>query len=59
MRDVVTEEEWKKCFVEEKQLSFEHPNLTAKIKPPKILCTFLFRWFIFFLFKVRNLILKF
>lgn len=44
----MTEEEWKKCVVEDKQLGFAHPKLRAKIKPPKGLCTFLFRWFNFF-----------
>ena len=43
----MTEEEWKKCLVEDKQLGFEHPKLTAKIKPAKTLCTSLFRWFNF------------
>ena len=44
----MTEEEWKKCPVGDKQLGFEREKLREKIKPPKKLCTFLFRWFIFF-----------
>lgn len=32
----MTEKEWKKCLVEEKQLGFKHPKLTAKIKPQKL-----------------------
>lgn len=55
----MTEKEWKKCLTEDKQLAFDHPELTAKIKPPKKLCVLpsLSGWI--FLFKARNLLLKF
>lgn len=36
MRYVMTEEEWKKCLAEYKQLGFELPKLTAKINYPNL-----------------------